>query len=309
MRLLTAILFLALELIPGGKAFVEPLQKRDSVLIADQIAYGFTLEGLADGTPISLQDFSSIQNDTVSLVRGWQIDTLSHKKKKGIADIKSSMVFAFFEEGEYHLPDLLVLRDSDTLVFEGGVVDVKTMPVDTATFEIHDIKPQMRYPVTVEEVLPFVFGFQILALIIIVIVCLINISRRKGAAQPERSSEPAYIVALRKLDGFRGEKYWAPDHQKAFYSGVTDALKIYIEDRFGVDAPEMTTAELFASLKKDAVLDEAMLTELRDLFERADFVKFAKYVAGDDDNARVLPLAVRFVTSTYQTQLEEEQKA
>ena len=35
-------------------------------------------------------------------------------------------------------------------------------------------------------------------------------------------------------------------------------------------------------------------------------MKFAKYIATPEDNATVLPQAVRFVTSTYQTQVEEE---
>ena len=35
-------------------------------------------------------------------------------------------------------------------------------------------------------------------------------------------------------------------------------------------------------------------------------MKFAKYVASDEDNASVLPLAVRFVTETYQTEVEGE---
>ena len=49
-----------------------------------------------------------------------------------------------------------------------------------------------------------------------------------------------------------------------------------------------------------------LLDEVRELFERADFVKFAKFVASDDDNASVLPLAVRFVTETYQTDVEAD---
>jgi hypothetical protein len=47
-----------------------------------------------------------------------------------------------------------------------------------------------------------------------------------------------------------------------------------------------------------------LLVELKDLFERADFVKFAKFVASDEDNASALPMAVRFVTSTYQVDVE-----
>ena len=67
---------------------------------------------------------------------------------------------------------------------------------------------------------------------------------------------------------------------------------------------EMTTAEIFKDMKgTDAPAD--LLEELKELFERADFVKFAKFTASDEDNAKALPVAVRFVTSTYQSDLEE----
>ena len=181
------------------------------------------------------------------------------------------------------------------------------MPVDTATFQIHDIKGQMRYPLTFKEVLPWLGALWLLAAIVIAAVCVVQLRRRR-AAGADKPKDPAYIVALRELDKWRGDKFWAPDKQKAFYSGITDALKTYIEDRFGVDAPEMTTAELFDALKGAEDLPAELREELRGVFECADFVKFAKHTASDEDNARALPTAVRFVTSTYQTVLEEEQK-
>ena len=108
---------------------------------------------------------------------------------------------------------------------------------------------------------------------------------------------PADVAALRALERYREEKHWEPARQKAFYSGVTDILRGYIKARYGIGAPEMTTAELFAALgRTDA--PEASRAELRTLFERADFVKFAKYVADREENAGVLPTAVRFVTAT-----------
>ena len=71
----------------------------------------------------------------------------------------------------------------------------------------------------------------------------------------------------------------------------------------------MTTAELFAALQDAKDLPEDLRKELQEVFECADFVKFAKHTASDEENARALPTAVRFVTSTYQTVLEEEQKS
>ena len=216
-------------------------------------------------------------------------------------------MLAPFEEGLYHLPPIPVLRGTDTLLFEGLDMEVKTMPVDTATFQIHDIKGQMRYPLTFREMLPWIAGLWLLATLVILAVCLMQLRRRREAGA-DKPKDPAYIVALRELDKWRGDKFWAPDKQKSYYSGITDALKNYIEDRFGVDAPEMTTAELFDALKQAEDLPAELREELRELFECADFVKFAKHTASQEENARALPTAVRFVTSTYQTVLEEEQK-
>ena len=224
-------------------------------------------------------------------------------------DLSASIILAPFEEGTYQLPDIPVIKagpdKADTLIFKGLEMEVKTMPVDTATFEIHDIKGQILYPVTFKELLPWIGGGLLAAgLIALAVWLIIRAAKRKEEAL--KPKDPAYIVALRELDKFRSDKYWAPDKQKAFYSGITDALKFYMDDRFGVDAPEMTTAELFDALKTDKDISPQMFNDLKDLFERADFVKFAKHIATDEENAKALPLAVSFVTSTYQADIEKE---
>ena len=314
MKLLTLILATLLDIVPAGQAYLKQLQPRDSILIADQVEYGFQLDSLAEGTAIALPEFTNASNDTLVFVRGWQLDTTAtlrvrqpgRKDRVQLYNVRGSVVLAPFEEATYHLPAIPVLCGTDTLLFEGLDMEVKTMPVDTATFQIHDIKGQMRYPLTFKETLPWIGGVLLLAALTVLLVWWLR--RRRSAAAGEAHKDPAYIVALRELDKWRGDKFWAPDKQKAYYSGITDALKTYIEDRFGVDAPEMTTAELFDSLKGAEDLPADLREELRGVFECADFVKFAKHVASDEDNARALPTAVRFVTSTYQTVLEEEQK-
>ncbi|MBO4465961.1 MAG: hypothetical protein J5748_04720 [Bacteroidales bacterium] len=312
MMLITLIAAIMLEVIPAGQAFFKPLQQRDSVLIADQFKYGFKLEDTKDVEGLTLQDFSQICNDTLVLVRGWQIDTVSTKKqlKEGKVDVEWWITVAPFEEGRYELPDIYVVKHtadgSDTLCFEAPEpFEVKTMPVDTTTFVPHDIKDQINYPVTLEEVLPYIGGgIAGLWIITAIVVLIVYFAGRKKKAEERR--DPAHIVALRKLDKYRSDKYWAPDKQKAFYSGITGAVKEYIDERFAIDAPEMTTAELFDALQGRTELTPELYEKMKELFERADFVKFAKYVADDAQNAEALPLCVRFVTSTYQAEIEEE---
>ena len=301
------------KIVQMGESFLQPLQERDSVLIADQLFYGFDLKQVEEGTQFAFPQIKDTLMTNIRVVRQWQLDTVkASKAKKGqprMLDLRGGLTVTSFDEGIYYLPPLAVQRLSkdgvlDTLVFDPQKVQIHTMPVDTATFVPHDIKGVIRYPVTFAEVLPWLLGGLALAGLIALIVWLIIRYRRNH--DPEYiKRDPAHIVALRKLDKYRGNSLWAPEKQKSFYSGITDALREYIVVRYGIGAMEMTTAEIFKDMKKtDAPAD--LQEELKELFERADFVKFAKYVASDEDNARALPVAVRFVTSTYQAELEEE---
>ena len=300
------------KLIPVEGAFLQQLQERDSVLIADQLLYGFELKQLREGTQLLLPEIPEEQDDKLMFLSSWMLDTVKvTKQKKGLPnllDLKGSVVITSFEEGIYELPQIAIGRVSedgviDTLMFDPVRLEVKTMPVDTATFTPHDIKGQIRYPLTFAELFPWLCGFLLLTIIVILIVRLIR--HRLSAGSADVRKDPAHIVALRKLDEYRGSQMWAPEKQKLFYSGVTDVLREYISERYGISAMEMTTAEIFADMKNVDAPQE-LLSEVRDLFDRADFVKFAKYVASDEDNASALPVAVRFVTGTYQTDVENE---
>lgn len=297
-------------------SFLTPLLQRDSVLIADQLLYGFSLENVPEGTALAFPDWSKGFCEGVEVLTPWQVDTVAvTKARKGQParmELKAGVIVTSFDGGTYQLPPISVLRRTpdgrlDTLVFESRTLDVRTMPVDTATFELHDIKGQMKYPVTFAEVLPWLAGALVLAGLFVLAVWLVRRYRRNGGLASVRK-DPPHIVALRKLDGLRGNRLWAPEKQKAFYSGVTDALREYIVSRYGISAMEMTTKEIFDGLSgKDVPAD--LYDEMKTLFERADFVKFAKYVASDEENASAVPSAVRFVTQTYQQEVDVQEAA
>ena len=313
MMFLSVTVFANGRVVQMGPSFIKQLQERDSVLIADQVFYGFEIPKVEEGTMFAFSQISDTLMTNVHVVKPWQMDTVNVTKQKNgqpkLLDLKGGLTITTFDEGTYYLPPLAVLRCTkdgvmDTLVFDPQVLEVKTMPVDTATFKPHDIKGIIKYPLTFMEVAPWVAGLIALIGLIVLIVWLIRRYLRKR--NPEYvKKEPAYLVALRKLDKYRGNSLWAPETQKEFYSGVTDVLREYISARFGFGAMEMTTAEIFENMQ-NADVSADLQDEMRDLFERADYVKFAKFTASNEDNAKALPVAVRFVTSTYQTELESD---
>ena len=314
--LLSALGGSAQGILPGGETFLEPLLQRDSAIVADPFTYGFIVKDAPRGAQFALPDLSKGLGEGLETSGVWQIDSLLTKKQRKAlqngedipVDIHISTVVIPFEEGLIQLPPLAVQRTLDgvvdTLVFEPQVLDIRPMPVDTATFRIHDLKGQIGYPLTLQEVLPWIGAFDALAILVIAVVCLVMTRRRKEEEAARK--EPAYIVALRGLDKYRGDKYWAPEKQKTMYSGITDTLRTYIESRFDVNAEEMTTAEIFDALKGADDLTPELYAEVKELFELSDFVKFAKHTASAEENAHAIPTAVRFVTSTYQTQLDAE---
>ena len=308
MKLLTLILALVVN---PGNAFLQPLQQRDSVLVGDQLKYGFELQEVEEGTPLALPQFQQEKDSPLEILGEWQLDSVRVSKRKETParyHIKGTVVLTAFMGGMYQLPDIPVLVGTDTLVFKAPEEPlVVTEPsVDMESFQAHDIKPQVKFPYTLAELFPWIYGGAMGAMLIAAVILWL-VYRKKKAEEEAINAEPAHIRALRKLDKFRGDKYWKPDQQKTFYSGVTDALREYIAARYGVGALEMTTAEIFEEMKGTDV-PEDLYREMKDLFERADFVKFAKFTATDEENATVLPQAVKFVTTTYQTEIEEEAK-
>ena len=308
--------------------FMRQLQKRDSILIGDQMEYGFTMKGLVDGSALGFPD---LEESNIVQIGGWHSKILNRKSqgegKPDLLDIEACIKIAAFEEGDYTLPPIIVGRalpsgQIDTLYFDPIDIKVMTVPMDTATFQRHGMKDIIDVPYNWDEFMydlnqlwNFIREHLLVWLILgkwiimfaIAGYCLWYVLKRQKETDYVYANEPAHIVALRKLDGLRSNAMWAPEKQKTFYSGVTDALREYISRRYGIGALEMTTAELFDEMKVTDLSVE-QLDELHELFVRADFVKFAKYVASDEDNAATVPVAVRFVTQTYQSDLAAQQE-
>lgn len=304
--------------------FVRQVHKRDSILIGDQVDYGFIMKGVEEGTLLEVDPSGAVKaKDAVS---DWSSRTLSKTSQgEGLPDLKDeemSIRLALFEEGQYELPPIVVVRThlsghKDTVMFDPVTVDVKTIPLDTASFKPHPMKPMIRTPFNWDE---FLYNLGVIRdwlighwkelllvkwgiILLVAGICFRRASERKDAVSAVEPREPAHIVALRKLDAFRGNALWVPERQKELYTGVTDALREYISRIYGIGAMEMTTAELFRELKSVEELSDEQKSMLKDLFETADFVKFAKFVATDEDIASAVPKAVRFVTETYQKEI------
>ena len=282
---------------------------RDSILIGDQVEWTLDFQ-LAPGEAVSISKPGAEPVPGVEVLGEMALDTLSDKK--GTLSLRGRIILTSFDSGSYVLPPLYVLMaradgSIDTLEYTGPRLAVNTIPIDTATFQPHDIKGQIRYPLTFREVIPWVGLALLVAALVWLLVRWIRLRRqnRDFFGKPV-VKDPPHIVALRSLEKTRAQKLWQAGKQKQFYTQVTDALRQYIADRFDVAALEQTSAEMFRDLQ-DKDIEPELKEKLKDLFTTADFVKFAKHTASDQENENAIPTAIRFVNETYMKEIEKEE--
>ena len=281
---------------------------RDSILIGDQVELILDLQ-MNEGDGFLIASRSEQLAPGVETIKGMTFDTLSIKKGK--VDIQAHMTITSFDSGSYALPPLLALIQNstgevDSLLYKGPELYVNTIPIDTATYVIKDIKGQIGYPLTFKEILPWLLLALLIAALVYLVIRLINARRNNLTlfGKPVQK-DPPHIVALRDLEKIRKQKLWQNNKQKQFYTAVTDTLRYYISERFGIMTMERPSGEMLEDLKKQDI-EPGTFDKMEKLFGRADIVKFAKYEASAEENEETIPDAVQFVNSTYVSQLEEE---
>lgn len=100
--------------------------------------------------------------------------------------------------------------------------------------------------------------------------------------------------ALDELAALAAAPLWAEGRHKDFYLALTDILRRYLEARGQAPATRLTTRELLKALKQEGRPRE-ILAVFKDLFERADLVKFARVRARDAWQGEDLAAARRLV--------------
>ena len=83
---------------------------------------------------------------------------------------------------------------------------------------------------------------------------------------------------------------------------ITETLRRYMVDRFGINAMEMTSDEILALIKQTTEA-QSVYDNLRQILSLADFVKFAKMNPLPDENDLSLMNAYLFVNQTKVVEL------
>jgi len=192
------------------------------------------------------------------------------------------------QEHEIAAPELSVLVES-LLEKEGQPVDIRDIkgPVNV---------PADRRPIYVAA------GAAAGALLIAGLVVLLVRRRRRIEMEPV---EMPWETALRKLGALRSFDPLKEGRMAEFYVTLSAIVRHYLENRFGLRAPEMTTEEFFELMSRDGTLVPEHKQLVRQFLSHCDLVKFARYGPSRDEVDGAYDAAVRLVQETIPEQTEE----
>lgn len=163
--------------------------------------------------------------------------------------------------------------------------------------DIRDVKPPLDLPVLI----PWAWIIWGIVLILLIVVILF-LMRRKPRTQKTEDiivAVPAWEKAYARLEQLKIRKLIERPSLKDFYSELSDIIRRYLEERFSLKAPEMTTEEFLDSLKSSSVLTQEQKKMLKDFLETCDMVKFAKYQPGMAEAQASFDLIKTLISQTH----------
>lgn len=156
--------------------------------------------------------------------------------------------------------------------------------------DIRGIKP----PVDIPGPWPWLWiGLAVLALVAAGIA-IGSYLRKKKAAVLAAPPVPPHLRAKQKL----AEALMFISDSNRFCTEVSNTLRLYLEERFNLRAPERTTEEFLVELRTSKHLTVDQKQSLGEFLESCDLVKFARFEPNETTLRQLHDAALRLVDET-----------
>lgn len=314
MRYISKILFFILLILPlsvYSQGMVEARIDSIQILVGEQTGYHLSAT-IKPGQRVMFPQWKPQQMITpgVEVVEAPRVDTVD--ANDGFIKVTQHLVLTSFEDTLYYIPKQEIKIDNKTLQTNNLALKVLTVEVDT-------LHPNQFFgPKDIQEN-PFLWKEWVMLLLLAVLAVFIYVMLwlayiRLKSNKPFKfkvriiKRVPPHQKALTAIQALKDEKVSinAEDDSKEYYTQLTDALRTYMQERFGFNAKEMTSAEIISRLEQEE--DKDKIEELTALFQTADLVKFAKYSTGMTEKDRNLVSAIDFINQTKQENVPTEER-
>lgn len=221
----------------------------------------------------------------------------------GLVEIKRALIIQSFDSGVYTLPPFCLVSGRDTV--RSNKLTIKVEPVDVSQMkDINPIADAIDFEKKWYDFLPdWLVDYWLWMLLAVVVIAggvaayLIATRKVKVNIIPQKKKLPPYEIAVRRLNALKEAGLWERGQEKDYYTRLIDILRDYLQERFGINAMEMTSQQIVKALSANEAT-RMPNRHMRNIVEIADFVKFAKARPLPDDNVKAFNNAMQFVEET-----------
>lgn len=294
-------LAIAMLTLPSQKAAavatVEASVDSTQILVGQQTAFHVSAM-VKPGQKVVFQSWKPQQQITpgIEVVDQPRRDTV--QAEDGFIKVTQHLQLTSFEDTLYYIP-------AQKIKIDGRVQMTNTMALKVLTVDVDTLHPNQFCPPKEVQDNPFMWSdwygvmwttLGMVAFFLVAWLAYRRLKSRKPISLKVRIIKrvPPHRKALDAIEQIKNEGGLADE--KAYYTQLTDALRQYIQARFGFNAMEMTSTEIIERLQTED--DQEKLAELKMLFQTADLVKFAKHTVSMSENDRNLVNAVEFINTT-----------
>jgi hypothetical protein len=211
-----------------------------------------------------------------------------------------SYVLTSFDDTLYYIPPMTVTVDGKE--YKTNQLALKVLTVEVDTLHLDQYRP--AHGVQANPFLwadwSLLFWLSVLMLVLLAVDYYLYLRLRDNkpiiASLRIVKRLLPHQKAMKAIEEIKAEHMVTAEDPKEYYTRLTDTLRKYIEERYGFSAMEMTSSEIIDRLMQSG--DQTMLDELRQLFQTADLVKFAKYSTLINENDANLVSAIDFINQT-----------
>ena len=220
-------------------------------------------------------------------------------------EVSRSYVLEPFLSGEYIIPSMEV-----TFWKEGGeetaahrietpevTVAVKSiLPEDLEEVKLNEIKPPIPFPRSYS--LWIWLGIGSALVVVGIATAVILIRRRRKTEEVWSQKVPAHELAYEELRRLVEEDLVKKGEIKVFYQRLSGIVRHYIENRFGLRAPEQTTEEFLTGLETAQEFPGTYKPLLKTFLNHCDLVKFAEHQPRAEDIQKTFDSCKAFIKGT-----------
>ncbi len=215
--------------------------------------------------------------------------------------------------GSYILPSIKIpFQEGTGADLQKGTIETSeifleiksVLPKDGSATDIRGLK-KLR---TVKSPTPWGLYGAFAAALLALIGFLIWRSRR-SREEIVVPAAPAHEIAFEALNHLRSTDFSSAEAVRRYYFSLSGVVRTYVENRFGMNATDLTTEELVPLIQHDLPVESPLKNQLRSFLESTDAIKFGGSAAQESDIERVYEQALSFVEATVPKPEPQEEAA